>query len=70
MEVKPCPFCGSTQLEFLKTSGGHDVSWHCIRCRQCGAKGGAFYSAYMSVENGVEKAEELACKSWNRRDGE
>ena len=40
MEIKPCPWCGSTKLEFCATEGigGWYMSYY-VRCKSCEAKG-------------------------------
>jgi Lar family restriction alleviation protein len=38
IELKPCPFCGSTRVEKSKTMGIGPFEW--ISCRKCGAASG------------------------------
>lgn len=54
MKLKPCPFCGGTNLRF--TNGTH-VARHAnsVLCKDCGAKNGF----YLLRENAI--------KQWNRR---
>lgn len=50
--VKPCPFCGSTNIDFYEADFGRDV----VKCDDCNAN--------IFAENGyLEDAFEL----WNRR---
>ena len=51
MELKPCPFCGCTEI-----TADHDYSWgwdvHCIGC-------------YATIEDCMTKEEAIA--KWNKR---
>ena len=52
-KLKPCPFCGSDDLEME----GSIMSSYYVRCRKCGAGGGVMFP-----DN-----EENAVKMWNAR---
>ena len=56
MEVRPCPFCGSRDIEDDLYRGMQMVS-----CNTCGAKG-------PEVETGDWVTEEALYRSWNRRE--
>lgn len=65
-ELKPCPFCGSSDVGFHYTSGrgrGNHMGFM-IKCKKCGGAGELFYSRSGSP---VSEAEESAAKSWNTR---
>ena len=51
-ELKPCPFCGGTNIQHRHQGGGLD---HTIRCRDCGCK------------TGHHESKEDNVASWNRR---
>lgn len=51
-ELKPCPFCGSTDTDVLRSTDGVKF-WG--RCETCGAVGG------------VGSTDEEAAKLWNQR---
>lgn len=72
IELKPCPFCGSTSLKIESKhhgthyySGTHSAT---VRCQKCHARGG---TASCKVEKGKHRADsetELkAIEAWNRR---
>lgn len=66
MELKPCPFCGTTRLvPAMRNQRLVHVS--CANA-ECGAEGPSFYHGL-----GVRSADEavyLATKAWNLRHGE
>lgn len=67
-ELKPCPFCGSTNtgtakgyvIFMLKKYRGNVRA---CGCRDCGAVAGVFNTLAMPVD----EAEKKAIESWNRR---
>src|SRR5690606_3441847 len=55
-QIKPCPFCGSDEVEqFKKVNRIHDVKLLGYCCWNCGA------------ESGIAGIEEEATRKWNRR---
>jgi Lar family restriction alleviation protein len=55
-EIKPCPFCGSNEVEqFKKVNQIHDVKLFGYCCWNCGA------------ESGISGIEEEAIQKWNKR---
>ena len=50
-ELKPCPFCGDTQLTIINVYG-EDYYVHCDTCTTCGPSG---------------ETEQEAIEAWNRR---
>ncbi len=74
LEIKPCPFCGSTKL---KVESKHNGKWHntgthsaTVRCGKCHARGP---TASCKVEKGLTSAdkatEQKAIELWNARIG-
>jgi len=57
-KLKPCPFCGSSELQMLRGEEGV-----CVRCPICGCSLGHVPLS----ENYAAKLEAIA--AWNRRDG-
>lgn len=54
-ELKPCPFCGSDDLEiYHEVVGCH----YYVTCRDCGSSGAIYYTP------------EQAAHAWNRRANE
>jgi len=43
VRIKPCPFCGGTDLAVIKSSialgGRFDGTWRVVKCLSCGASG-------------------------------
>ena len=75
-EIKPCPFCGNTKLEYsLKKSGRFDIMYHAtFRCTKCHTYGPRVLSKNVSKYNtsrdNVDKDESLkllALEAWNNR---
>lgn len=54
-ELKPCPFCGSSELLGFETS--HEGGWTIVKCRKCGCSG----------STGLSTSEQEAAAFWNRR---
>ena len=60
IKLKPCPFCGSTNVKIVGNHTNDDCGWYYsyyVFCRDCGARG-------------AEKRDEekpLAIRAWNRR---
>lgn len=65
-ELKPCPFCGGTELETL---GSND---HYVRCSKCRAEGptASIRMARSNFEDVNKRADALAKEAWNTRPGE
>jgi Lar family restriction alleviation protein len=60
IELKPCPFCGSTKLKINSKStkagyNGRDNivyrATYSVRCNKCHARGGAIGGKVLSLEN-------------------
>lgn len=74
-ELKPCPFCGGTDIQYsIKTTGGYKRQYHAsMFCNTCHCYGARIlyqvpnkdYSRYL-VENDTE-LHEKAIEAWNRR---
>lgn len=43
IELKPCPFCGSTKLSIENSVCGHGDSETFIECESCGSRGAGSY---------------------------
>ena len=56
--LKPCPFCGSSDVRMREITNYRDFAFKGIFCDGCST----FHVAWISDENRVE--------SWNRRVGE
>ncbi|MBQ6664146.1 MAG: Lar family restriction alleviation protein [Synergistaceae bacterium] len=56
-KLKPCPYCGSTQVDFFASFGDKDTNQNYmnIECLSCGAQGP------------TKLGEEQAIKAWNNR---
>lgn len=54
-KIKPCPFCGSKDIEILEWTFKNDINTWQVECQECGVSG-SMYSI---------KAE--AVEEWNRR---
>ena len=69
-ELKPCPFCGSKNVDFVDTPywviAKYQNKLSAVGCRDCGAFGGVFNKLALADE----EAEKRAIKSWNRRVGD
>lgn len=65
-EIKPCPFCGSTEIE---VASGSTFRWKYAFCTGCGAQTDEVRIDTMSEdrEAAEAKAREDAFKEWNRR---
>ena len=62
-ELKPCPFCGSTAIEFSNTD--ERVR---LRCCGCGTEGGLFFYSQEECTSGIGDATEArAAAAWNSR---
>lgn len=64
MELKNCPFCGSSRM--IPARGGdpnHAVSDLVIKCDDCGARGPTVLSGYAEIQDKIPEAE----KKWNTR---
>ena len=68
-ELKPCPFCGSTNLKLEKKRTvykGHKAYVASIRCNCCHARGGTVTN--LTIPYAVkEDVENTAYQLWNRR---
>lgn len=76
-ELKPCPFCGGTDIQYsIKTTGGYERKYHasmfCNTCHCYGARilykvpsDNKFYPRHL-VEDDTE-LQEKAIEAWNRR---
>lgn len=63
-DLKPCPFCGKTNLKVL-TTGGYDVGYNCrVVCRTEGC-----YASGIPL-GGDPETEEEAVRIWNTRMGD
>ena len=69
-ELKPCPFCGSKNVDFGKTPYWVIDKYYnklvVVGCVDCGAMGGMFNLLALSEK----EAKKRAIKSWNRRVGD
>lgn len=60
-ELKPCPFCGSTELRYISTVSIWLENYGYVKCSRCGCT----VPVRMHGENVKEP-----CAEWNRRVGE
>jgi Lar family restriction alleviation protein len=60
--LKPCPFCGSTQVEAFFSSW----EFYRVDCEGCGTSGPHADVTQVDMFD-REAAEALACERWNRR---
>ena len=77
--LKPCPFCGSSDLKSYTTEGGGAYKRGIVKCRSCGcrieAESGGFHDyPHGSIEAQMEAkrtalkdAKERVAMAWNRR---
>lgn len=68
MRLRPCPFCGSTDLEEESTSAleirGHTYQTGWIECNACGTCGP---SVELTDETSAQNDYQLVRDAWNRR---
>jgi Lar family restriction alleviation protein len=65
--VKPCPFCGGTEIQVVD---GSTVRWRLAQCQGCGAQAGdvRIQTAGDGRHSDWEaKATRLALDEWNKR---
>lgn len=60
MEVKPCPFCGSADVELRES-----ITDAYIACNNCGSRTGLVYLGASDAENAAKIRE--AVTVWNTR---
>ena len=76
-ELKPCPFCGGTDIRYsLKVTGHFDVRYHAaMYCNDCHCYGARtltkyvphdYYKGRTAIEKDPE-IREMAERAWNRR---
>ena len=73
IELKPCPFCGSTKLKIdSKRTFAHGGKRHCsvsVRCTKCFARSPVVGTTMPDGKyNEREICEEAVTKAWNRSD--
>jgi Lar family restriction alleviation protein len=75
MDIKPCPFCGSSEVEVVQ---GETFRWRLAQCHQCGAKGPEVAVQTTSdskclradtIEGWMLYAQKRALEDWNQRKG-
>ena len=77
-ELKPCPFCGSTDLEIsskcVQRDYGTEIQYQvCVYCKKCNAYGTRVLTekvkknVYPQPFIDFAKAKEKAIEVWNRR---
>lgn len=60
-ELKPCPFCGSTDVELR-----HGMVFNgAVHCRNCTAD--VVFDAVKLIREGDENWQDAVTKGWNRR---
>ena len=67
MEIKPCPFCGETDVGVVKAT---TFRWRVAFCNVCGANGPEVRVQTSGSGDPVvweEQARILAIKEWNKR---
>ena len=66
--LKPCPFCGSKNIEIGDDSGMHDSCWAeiAVYCNSCGISGPSVSADYNNKLY-YSYGEYEARKNWNRR---
>lgn len=65
--IKPCPFCGVTDVE---VSEGTSFRWRRAVCRHCGAQAGEVRVQTLgggTREEWEQQAERDAIEEWNKR---
>jgi Lar family restriction alleviation protein len=62
--LRPCPFCGSTQVSVSTCRRGNAQERY-VECEACEAMAGSWPIG----EASFERASELAVRKWNRRSG-
>ena len=78
MNLKPCPFCGGTKLDFSSKTASRDFGtskvYHgAIYCKTCNAYGTRVLSekvkanVYPSPKVDFDSLEQRAIEAWNRR---
>lgn len=70
LTLKPCPFCGSNNVDFFRAFGDPSTDENClfVACIDCGAQ--TQFKAPLRDNNGniISHADVLAADVWNRRD--
>lgn len=80
INLKPCPFCGSTNLDYsIKIKGHFEIYYHAvIYCKNCRTYGPrvitqkvkhADYTGRDAIETDIEYKEK-AIQAWNKRSSE
>jgi Lar family restriction alleviation protein len=60
-ELRPCPFCGGTNLETMCIRHTRLNFWYVVECKRCYARGPVYYLGRLESDDG--KAAEL----WQKR---
>jgi len=61
MELAPCPFCGSPEVELVRQTA------HFVRCSGCFAEGPPKRRYYSNVDQGEASTTAGAVEAWNNR---
>lgn len=62
--IKPCPFCGVTDVGFHE---GSTFRWVFAHCKNCGAQAPEVRRDTLTSDEDADLSEAL--EEWNRRDG-
>lgn len=65
-EIKPCPFCGKTDVTYVE---GETFRWMAVQCNYCGAQAGEVRvtTRNTTVEKADKSAKSRALIEWNTR---
>ena len=67
-KLKPCPFCGSNNIEIIPYWSSHRrkrVEGRAIKCKNC-----LFEKTQLAMRYSLEWLEERLIEDWNKREGE
>lgn len=82
MTILPCPFCGSSEVEYADLTFCYEYEGHTILCRNCEAHGPIVYVDYDSIPHypleqwklreavckiKAEEYRQVAIEKWNNR---
>ena len=68
MELKPCPFCGSSSVFLERIAFTKSDEYYYTKCHNCGAQGCGFFNLPICMSYyEKDEAEEIVSEKWNER---